>query len=370
MRGLVLLRFGRSESTPELHRIRKMDHLLLSTEKTGAFEKTQNNILHESQGSHLSNFMSDSLPDIFRKPIMQPQTDSQLSLLSKPACVEEKLSKWGYGPSSFSSGISATKATSSTFKDASSKHCAENMSFTKAVREDATPLKKLPVLVPTSTNKKIEFPSWNTYERHVDTSNSVSNQPEGSTATKCPNKSDLSLTSDTTSALGLSTQVTVKSYPVEKPASSPVKASGTSNHITSLSTLYTQKSPESILAAPSNSLRTSPNRGSTIPSSHTSMQILVNSGVLEAPSLMDLGITPALKPNLPSYDAQPSLQDNPESHSKLSAAPSNLPPPSSRPPHKTKQIVVNGKLYTVMKPLGRGGSSVVFQVNHFMKQTI
>ena len=46
---------------------------------------------------------------------------------------------------------------------------------------------------------------------------------------------------------------------------------------------------------------------------------------------------------------------------------SSLPPPSSavRPPAKTKQILVNGKTYTVMKPLGRGGSSVVYQVSPF-----
>ncbi|EFX66046.1 hypothetical protein DAPPUDRAFT_332607 [Daphnia pulex] len=59
------------------------------------------------------------------------------------------------------------------------------------------------------------------------------------------------------------------------------------------------------------------------------------------------------------------IQHHVEQQSKLIPPVSSsniLPPPNARPTPKTKQIAVNGKVYSVMKPLGRGGSSVVYQV--------
>ncbi|EFX80019.1 hypothetical protein DAPPUDRAFT_319094 [Daphnia pulex] len=72
-------KFGRSESTPELHRIRKLDHSLHMVERNTTQEKAHyNNVLQESNASNLLTLTSDSLPDIF----------------------QDKVSKWGYGPSS------------------------------------------------------------------------------------------------------------------------------------------------------------------------------------------------------------------------------------------------------------------------------
>ncbi|EFX66045.1 hypothetical protein DAPPUDRAFT_332606 [Daphnia pulex] len=72
-------KFGRSESTPELHRIRKLDQSLHMVERNTTQEKAHyNNVLQESNASNLLTLTSDSLPDIF----------------------QDKVSKWGYCPSS------------------------------------------------------------------------------------------------------------------------------------------------------------------------------------------------------------------------------------------------------------------------------
>ncbi|EFX77847.1 hypothetical protein DAPPUDRAFT_321091 [Daphnia pulex] len=75
-------KFGRSESTPELHRIRKLDQSLHMLERNTTQEKAHyNNVLQESNASNLLTLTSDSLPDIFRKPISQQQHENDIFAL-------------------------------------------------------------------------------------------------------------------------------------------------------------------------------------------------------------------------------------------------------------------------------------------------
>lgn len=80
------------------------------------------------------------------------------------------------------------------------------------------------------------------------------------------------------------------------------------------------------------------------------------------PSVRSVADTQPVKVSQSSAVAQPK-NPSPPAGCLPNSQPSLPPPSATRPTGKTKQIMVNGKAYTVMKPLGRGGSSVVYQVS-------
>lgn len=201
-----------------------------------------------------------------------------------------------------------------------------------------------------------------------------------STFSKSLDKSGLNSTTETTSALGGLTQPTVKVHPLDQPQTPLAKKLSWTGH----STVSAIKVQEPVLGASSSS--STQNEGhvaSGILSAklHTEPVSNVQPAIVPKPPIQNYAepvsnINPATvskplhpeppKPIIIFGEGQPvaSNQGHVELQRQLSLPVScnNLPPVNSRPPPKSKQIAVNGKLFTVMKPLGRGGSSVVYQV--------
>ncbi|XP_046640372.1 uncharacterized protein LOC124325220 [Daphnia pulicaria] len=132
-------KFGRSESTPELHRIRKLDQSLHMVERNTTQEKAHyNNVLQESNASNLLTLTSDSLPDIFRKPISQQQHEVPLNLQSKFDNSEDKVSKLGYCPSSTNTqqGFGTKINHPESQKESSIKLVTEGLGIVTQVKEE------------------------------------------------------------------------------------------------------------------------------------------------------------------------------------------------------------------------------------------
>ena len=89
--------------------------------------------------SNLLTLTSDSLPDIFRKPIIQQQHDIPLNLQSKFGNSEDKVSKWGYGPSSTNTqqGFGTKINNPESHKVSSTKLFAEEHMVLPQVKEEA-----------------------------------------------------------------------------------------------------------------------------------------------------------------------------------------------------------------------------------------
>ena len=367
-------RFGRSESTPELHRIKKLDHLIQTADKNTQ-DKTHGNILQENSVSNLLTLTSDSLPDIFRKPIIQQQPDVALSLQSKCTNPEDKVSKWGYGPLSSTNTSFACGMKTPLHQSQSQKEFLNRVNgiegTLKPVREE-TPSAPSRSANPKANllGMKSEYPQWNRFEK-----SSVSNGrfPVGQlemeesvpTFSKSLNKSGLNSTTET-SVIGGSTQPTVKVHPLDQQQTPLAKKLSWTGH----STVSDNKVQEPVLTsasvssmnnevyiqhpAPSISFSTLTAKPNAEPISS------VNTAIISIPSQPPKPII-----NVPEIPSVASNHGHVELQKQVSAAVDGigLPPQNSRPPTKSKQIAVNGKLYTVMKPLGRGGSSVVYQVN-------
>ncbi|EFX62920.1 hypothetical protein DAPPUDRAFT_336207 [Daphnia pulex] len=196
-------RFGRSESTPELHRIRKLDHSLHMVERNTTQEKAHyNNVLQESNASNLLTLTSDSLPDIF----------------------QDKVSKWGYGPSSTNTqqGFGTKINHPESQKESSIKLVTEGLGIVTQVKEEVPCADILKPDVPQIPlpGAKNEFVAWNQPEKSSFSTNKLpsvhSEMEEIYAFTNAKNKSGLNSTSDTASALGLPTQPTVKMYPLDQ----------------------------------------------------------------------------------------------------------------------------------------------------------
>lgn len=353
--------------------MKKMDHSLHTNERSSAFEKTHSNVLEESNVSNLLTITSDSLPDIFRKPIIQQQPDVALSLQSKAVHFEDKVSKWGYGPSS-----NNTQSGMASSKPQQNEPCTEPTS--KAFRDESFLLKTVkeesPVALPNSVNSQLN----STKDRHI-----LSNEPEKfsysrlvsvpyelqeSTLNKCPNKSEstYSTASGTSNALRVPTQPTIKMHPFDLPQTPLTKKLNWTGHsITAIKvqepSLPTSTSSKTGIVSDARILS-----NTCIPSSKLNSVAPHRSNEVEVSKPEQ---TEQIRPIVSTADIQiPFLNQGREEPQKKVAAPVTshnnfLPTPNSRPPTKTKQISVNGKLFTVMKPLGRGGSSVVYQVKYF-----
>ena len=307
-----------------------MDHLLLSTEKSTTIFKSQN-ILQETNVGNL--ITSDSLPDIFRKPITQQSTDTIFNNLPKMN-EEEKVSKWGYGPSTLGDcPLGSNKPTLDYTKDTTVKFQTETTFETpKMLSKFANP---------STVSSKIRHPLVNQFEKSaaVDTFQPNSTlellQNHTRNSEKQSNHSTTSLC-NTASNLYNTTQPTVKCLAKDKEIDKTSELLCTTSSInrpapsTHSKTIQSNIQPTAI--APSTNL---------LPCSNKVLP--VEPVVIEVSKPKIIEEEPIVKMPPPPADDRP-LQ---------------------RPATKHKQITVNGKIYTVMKLLGRGGSSVVYQVCHY-----
>lgn len=363
-------RFGRSESTPELHRIRKLDHSLHTGEKNITQDKSHyNNVLQESNVSNLLTLTSDSLPDIFRKPIIQQQHDIPLNLQSKFGNSEDKVSKWGYGPSSTNTqqGFGSKINNPESHKVSYAKLFAEEHVVLPQVKEEGPHTGILQTPLPEARN---EYPSLSHLEKSSFSTcklPSVLSETEESMSAfiASKDKSGLNSTSDTASALGLPTQPTVKVHrPVDQEKTPLAKRLTWTGHSSLSKTKVKEPSIVSLASTSKTELQNDeqkPLSNILLPKVNAETSLLFNTAgckpLLSVP-IKSAAVVAEVQPVNP-------IQRNIEPQSKLIPPASNnnlLPPPNARPTPKTKQIAVNGKLYTVMKPLGRGGSSIVYQV--------
>lgn len=349
-----------------------MDHLLHTADKNTTHEKTHSNILQESSVSNLLTLTSDSLPDIFRKPIIQQQPDVALSLQSKIVNLEEKVSKWGYGPNSNNtqSFVSCSKSQQNDFhrENSTNVHYEDNI-LLKPLKEET------PGAVIKSSNfkqsTKDDHPLWNQIDKSSISHSSLPPLPlemeePVSSFNKSLNKSGLNSTaSETASAYRAPTQPTVKIQPFDYPSTPLAKKLSWTNQ-----SALTRTKDEAPLVVVSSSTTSAVRSDAQISSSK------IQTDAPRIPEVVFNKLAPAetAEPivKLAEIQSGSSYQDQ-EPLNKFAPPvtpvnsflppPSSRPPTNSRPPTKTKQISVNGKLYTVMKPLGRGGSSVVYQVN-------
>ena len=306
-----------------------MDHLLLSTEKSTTLLKSHS-ILQESNVPNLLTMTSDSLPDIFRKPITQP-SDIIFNSSSK-GNEEEKVSKWGYGPSSMGDCplLGPSKPTSECTKDITLKLQAETTFETPKIPSKFAN--------PPTVSSKICQPLLNQFEKSTAVEsfqpNSTLELLQNSTKT-FEKLSNVSATSNINTASNLysTTQPTIKCLAKDKEL---------------------DKTSELLGGASSTNRPAPPIYSRTIQSNPQPTAIALSTNILP-----------------PSNKLQPQQSAVTDVKAKISEEQEvvKMPPPPvddrplQRPPPKHKQISVNGKVYTVMKLLGRGGSSVVYQVS-------
>jgi len=349
-------RFSRSESTPELHRIKKLDHFFKSTD-SNVQEKTHNYPHQDSSMSNLLTLTSDSLPDIFRKPITQQQPDLSSSIQTHQQVTIEKVSKWGYGPITSSVSHCSKMLTESTKPDCLLKPVKEEILNSK------TTVFKSQSLSSEQVNKfgeKSELPLRSHPETplklHEDSNNIFSKSLNKST--------NNTICSNTATTLHLPSQPTVKAQlAIDQPPSSVLKQSSniswTGQLWSNFRTVAEQPPVPNVLVKPVSQVDIPIPASNKIlltkpqPDSSTLGNFLLSQ---QEPLKLSLSTVEVQQPEISSKQLEPVkpiVNNTPL-----------LPPPNARPPSKIKQITVNGKTFTVMKPLGRGGSSVVYQVNY------
>lgn len=354
-----------------------MDHTLHTLDRNVSHERTHySNVPQETSMSNLFSITSDSLPDIFRKPIIQQQPDIALNLQSKFCHAEDKVSRWGYGPSSSTNaqqGFGAKTIHSESHKELPTKLFAEGHLTLPHVQEELHSFDApKPCILQTGLHGiKHEDYEWNRLEK-----SSAFNCKESfvkrekeepvSTSTKFLDKSDLStITSDTAIVLGIPTQPTVKMHSMDEPKTPITKQQSRSG----LSSFTTARASESCMVSSVSLSKTERQMNDQVPSSNVLVPkpdgesfSALNSMNFKLPlpeKIKSIACIPDVQPIIPNHHhvmQQDKLLAPPVHNNNL------LPPQTPRQLPKTKQISVNGKLYTVMKPLGRGGSSVVYQV--------
>ena len=350
-----------------------MDHSLHTVERNTTKEKIHySNVLQESNVSNLLTLTSDSLPDIFRKPITQQQHEIPLNLQSKFGNSEDKVSKWGYGPSSTNTqqGVSAKINNPESHKESSTKLFADGPGVLTQVKEEAPDADILKQDVPQISlpEAKHEYLALNQIEKPSFSTCRVpfvpSEMEEMSAFTNAKDKSGFNSTSDTASALGLPTQPTVKMHPLDQVQTPLAKKLSWTGH----SSFSTTKVPESSLVPLALTSKTEMQNDEQ----KSSSSILLPKAHIESSPILNIVCSKPAQPVpiqpvsvMSEVQLVNPIQLHVEQQGKLIPPISSnnfLPPPNARPTPKTKQIAVNGKIYSVMKPLGRGGSSVVYQV--------
>lgn len=342
-----------------------MDHLFHTNEKS-VLERTQSHVLQESSVSNLLTLTSDSLPDIFRKPIIQQQPDVALSLQSKAANFEDKVSKWGYGPSSNNTQSSVATNKPQHIEprtETTGKAHEEHVLLLKMIKEETEAALKCSAM--TRVNPTKDAQKLNELEKPLTSRlTPVHYELENSASSKCLNKSNSlnSTASGTTSALRVPTQPTIKINPLDLPQTPLAKKLTWTDH-----SVTTNKEPSLPPSTTKTEIVSNPQiaPNTCIPSSKLcSVPPLRTTEVVLSKPVQAEPIKPPVNTAAVQFASLSQVREEPQNKVAAPITSNNnfLPPPNSRPPTKTKQISVNGKLFTVMKPLGRGGSSVVYQV--------
>lgn len=375
-------RLGRSESTPELHRVRKFDCSRQPLDQPQ--DKTQSNILQEINPSNLMSQTSDSLPDIFRKPLSTQQQDGAFNVLPKTTVAEDRVSKWGYGPHCNTPSISGnakiqyadTQKETVSNKPYLGEHHVLKPVFeespvvlSKFVRSIAKPPPTLifpenPLLSsnrttePTKTTllpEKEIAPIKQLENQSVPYPKLVSSQPvvNESIVNKSHDKSGLNSTSDSASATGQSSQPTVKHQ--------PLTTMGTSYHHTPVAKTLSWNNPSTMVT-------TKMNNAPQYPASSSLKTVLPTADTNHISSAPIKVHPPVVVPQEQPNKVSPPSNNN-EPNKMLPPSNTHVLHPTPKPSSKNKQISVNGKLYTVMKQLGRGGSSVVYQVTNIVNNS-
>ena len=385
---IVICRFSRSESTPELHRTRKMD--CMHPMENGYTPFKTRDVLQDSSMSNLMSATSDSLPDIFRQPITQQP-------VPKVNATEEKVSKWGYGPSSLSecpAGFIKPHPTECT-KDLTNKnvtetgancHSFETPKMLSKVRnqiETGTSCQKASnfgsqvetgVHCPPFETPKIVSKFGKQTESGVFETPQIMSKfgnPMG-TGVKCPTFDTPKIISKFGSSSTNPSGVKIR-YPLtskfEKSATldslATEKPSNLSTTSTTASNLYNTTQPTVKCLATEEFLPRTPisNPKMTMNPTSTSKTIQLKSQpIAVAPS-----VSLSAKEEAPAADvvvpSPPFLQPVEPLKAKVTGE-MPLQLGTNKPASKQKQISVNGKMHTVMRLLGRGGSSVVYQVGY------
>ncbi|XP_057370805.1 probable serine/threonine-protein kinase dyrk2 [Daphnia carinata] len=366
-------KLGRSESTPELHRIKRSDHLLHTVDRNTAQEKTcYSNVLQETSVSNLFSLTSDSLPDIFRKPIIQQQPDIALNLQSKFSQSEDKVSRWGYGPSSsmnIQQGFGIKTLHSDCHKELPTKLLAEGHLSLPQVQEESHPVDVLKPCLQQTNLHGTKNGDWNQPRKPLVLNCKVPFMPPEkeepvSSTTKLLDKSDSNTTSDTAIMLGIPTQLTVKMHPSDDSRTPIAKQLSWTGH-SSFSTTKAQE-PHIVSSVSSSKPENRINEPSPSPSllltkPDSASLLVLNSADFKRPLPEKMKHTASISEVQPLISNHQNIEQQKMLHSVVSSS-NHLLPQTPRQPTKSKQISVNGKLYTVMKLLGRGGSSVVYQV--------
>lgn len=280
------------------------------------------------------------MPDIFRKP---PTVQLDTVQQQQPSKCEEKVSKWGYGPSTNTTSHTSTKPNNAPDGLSTS-------GWKPSLSPIETPVKSFQ---PAAAPKPYSANPWSMrpLEKSSFQQNSFTRKPDinesiGDPTPRILNMSlDQSAASDTASALGLSSQLTVKAQPV------PLASTVQSTPVPAPPISVPPKPPTPPLQQPLQQPLHQPKEPLVATKSNA---------------------------NTKSSTVQPERKILPSPPAPVSAK-NQLPPPgsTSRPNGKTKLIAVNGRSYTVIKLLGRGGSSVVYQVgfywvhnNYFLNKSI
>lgn len=366
-------KFGRSESTPELHRIKRLDHSLHTVDKNTTQEKTcYSNVLQEASVSNLFSVTSDSLPDIFRRPIIQQQPDIALNLQSKFCHIEDKVSRWGYGPSSSTNaqqGFGAKTLHSDSLEELPTKLFAEGHLALPQVQEESHSVDVPKPCVQQTNLRVIKNEDWNQPQKPLVLNCKVPFVPSEkeepmSATTKFLDKSASNTSSDTAIMLGIPTQLTVKMHPSDDSKTPIAKQLSWTGH----SSFSTTKTQEHLIVSSVCSSKTERHINEPIPSSSVSLSKPEGASLSVLNSVhFKLPLPEKIKPLTSISEVQPIISNHHNIEQQKMLHPilpssNQLLPQTPRQSAKSKQISVNGKLYTVMKPLGRGGSSVVYQV--------
>jgi serine/threonine-protein kinase TTK/MPS1 len=353
--------------------IKRLDHSLHTVDKNTTQEKTcYSNVLQEASVSNLFSVTSDSLPDIFRRPIIQQQPDIALNLQSKFCHVEDKVSGWGYGPSSSTNaqqGFGAKTLHSDSLEELPTKLFAEGHLALPQVQEESHSVDVPKPCVQQTNLRVIKNEDWNQPQKPLVLNCKVPFVPSEkeepmSATTKFLDKSASNTSSDTAIMLGIPTQLTVKMHPSDDSKTPIAKQLSWTGH----SSFSTTKTQEHLIVSSVCSSKTERHINEPIPSSSVSLSKPEGASLSVLNSVhFKLPLPEKIKPLTSISEVQPIISNHHNIEQQKMLHPivpssNQLLPQTPRQSAKSKQISVNGKLYTVMKPLGRGGSSVVYQV--------
>lgn len=257
------------------------------------------------------------------------------------------MSKWGYGPSTAAAVTPCPAKPLATGEGVGLRHTPEDNQVSSSSAAAIKPLCGNPWIRPV---EKLPL-----HQQNPSTQKTTVIEPSEPPPSLFSRSLDQS---ETASALGLSTQHTVKAHPHHHLSSQQTPLVSSRPVQSSIFTPgISHAAPDAILS--SNPAPVAPSFKEPIqqrPQPHEPpIPVIHRTAEVQAVNAPPSSLAP------PSQNHQPAVANFNNNISNP------VPPPgsSSRPPSKAKLITVNGKVYTVMKQLGRGGSSVVYQVRTY-----